>query len=148
MVLRMQFVPNSDIIWELTFNWTLCLESVGASTKGTQSTDAFSSLASKKAGGYSQVPRCPCSAWSSLGLGIAPIPQIHHLGREMIQSNDIGHNHLGVFYDVVQLYIGIWLRCKGIFLKTNLSCTQISRPFETTWALGLNFMMYFRKYKS
>lgn len=104
-MLRMRFLPKSDIIWELIFNRMLFRVS-RANTKGAQPDRCLFLFSFQESRWRQPTPQVPeCAVETSLGLGTGPIPQTHHRGREMIQSSDTGHNHLRVFYDVVQLYI-------------------------------------------
>lgn len=115
-MLRMQFLPNSDIIWELIFNWMLCLESVGACTKGTQLTDAFSSLVSKKAGGYSQLPKYP--SVQSKVLWIWEQPQSHRLiiwVERWFSRMTLAITIWESFMMWSNCTSGTWPKCKGIF---------------------------------
>ena len=115
-MLRMEFLPNSDIIWELIFNWMLCLESVGACTKGTQLTDAFSSLVSKKAGGYSQLPKYP--SVQSKVLWIWEQPQSHRLiiwVERWFSQMTLAITIWESFMMWSNCTSGTWPKCKGIF---------------------------------
>ena len=131
-MLRMQFLPNSDIIWELIFNWMLCLESVGACTKGTHLTDAFSSLVSKKAGGYSQLPKYP--SVQSKVLWIWEQLQSHRLiiwVERWFSRMTLARTIWESFMMWSNCTSGTWPKCKGIFFKTIPLYFQICRPFGT-----------------
>lgn len=113
---RMQFLPNSDIMWELIFNWMLCLESVRASTKGTQLTDAFSSLVSKKAGGCSQLPRYPSVQSKVLWTWK------QHQSHRLIIWVERWFNRMTLAITIREAFImwsnctsGTWPKCKEIF---------------------------------